>query len=363
MKVINTGGEFKLYSDRMEVHNKLPAGYYSVAFHQMNGFSLFERSDIEVSESKIYGIHLSKVEKVLNSFKTFQRNLGVILSGDKGIGKSLFTKLLCQVAVKNDYPVIIVDHFIPGISSYIESIAQEIVVVFDEFDKTFKNDRDDSNAQTAMLSLFDGMSSGKKMFVITCNGYSSLNEYLINRPGRFHYHFRFQYPSIDEIRTYLTDKLNKEYYGEIDKVIKFSTKIKLNYDCLRAIVFELNSGENFSSAISDLNITNTEKQVYTINLYMENGLVYNTRASIDMFDTDIETISMRDEKRRGMYIDFDLQSAVYDYKELCYKISKDDLAVRPEYEYEDEDGEQTIVYKPDYLTIEKVVEKTIHYVV
>ena len=40
-----------------------------------------------------------------------------------------------------------------------------------------------------MLSLFDGLDNGKKLFVITCNEVERLNAYLLNRPGRFHYHF------------------------------------------------------------------------------------------------------------------------------------------------------------------------------
>ena len=136
-----------------------------------------------------------------------------------------------------------------------ESIEQEVVVLFDEFDKTFdgiKVSENSASAQASMLSLFDGMSTGKKLFVITCNSLSGMNEYLLNRPGRFHYHFRFNYPTADEIREYLQDKLDKQYWEEIDKVISFSQKVDLNYDCLRAIAFELNMGDKFENAIQDL---------------------------------------------------------------------------------------------------------------
>ena len=57
-------------------------------------FSLLEAHDFEIPETKIYGQHLDKVKKVLNSMDKMNRNLGVILSGDKGIGKSLFFKCL-----------------------------------------------------------------------------------------------------------------------------------------------------------------------------------------------------------------------------------------------------------------------------
>ena len=74
----------------------------------MTGFFLKVRPDLVVKEP-VYGVHPEKAEKVLRSFKVFQRNLGVILSGDKGIGKSLFARLLSAKAVEAGYPVIIVD--------------------------------------------------------------------------------------------------------------------------------------------------------------------------------------------------------------------------------------------------------------
>ena len=80
---------------------------------------------------------------------------------------------------------------------------------------------------------------------------------MINRPGRFHFHFRFEYPTADEVRNYLTDKIDKKYFSEINKVVSFSRKIKLNYDCLSAIALELNEGEKFEETIKDLNIINT----------------------------------------------------------------------------------------------------------
>lgn len=106
----------------------------------MTGFYLEKYNEFDIKENKIYGNHLdkvNKVNKVIKSFELFDRNLGVILSGNKGIGKSLFAKLLAIKANEKGYPLIVVDSFIPGIASYLESIQQEVVVLFDEFDKTF----------------------------------------------------------------------------------------------------------------------------------------------------------------------------------------------------------------------------------
>ena len=62
-----------------------------------------------------------------------------------------------------------------------------MIILFDEFDKTFSGKHGGGNekAQTELLSLFDGIAMGKKLFVITCNHLTGLNDYLVNRPGVF----------------------------------------------------------------------------------------------------------------------------------------------------------------------------------
>ena len=279
MKAIQTGTIYRVYDDSMQTHNQLPAQAYLACFDSQSGPFLKKYSDLKISE-KVYGVHSEKVDKVLNSFKIFNRNLGVILSGDKGIGKSLFSKLLSIKAIESGYPLIIVNSYFPGIGEYLAEIDQEVVVLFDEFDKTFElsersrqdNDGEKRSPQTEMLTLFDGVAQGKKLFVVTCNDINALSKFIVNRPGRFHYHFRFEYPTAAEIEEYLIDSLDTDKAKEqIKNVIAFSQKTKLNYDCLRSIAFELNLGLTFKEAIQDLNILNLECEHYTLAMYMNNG--------------------------------------------------------------------------------------------
>lgn len=277
MKIINTGNTYRIFGNDLKTYEKLPPQNYVVCFSRDSGFYLEGFSDIESGEEKTYGIHQTKVEKVLRSFDIFERNLGVILSGDKGIGKSLFARMLAEEGLKLGYPLIIVNSYIPGIASYLSTIDQKAIVLFDEFDKTFSNSEcagEAGDPQTEMLSLFDGLAGGKKLFVITCNDIERLSDYLINRPGRFHYHFRFDYPTADEVTEYLTDKLNPEYHDQIPEVVAFSRRIDLNYDCLRSIAFEINTGMSFAEAISDLNILNYGDTTYhTISVEFSNGTI------------------------------------------------------------------------------------------
>lgn len=293
MKVISTGSKFDIYPDDLKSYDKLPADYYVVRFVEKQGFFLEKYSEFKITDTKVYGIHAQKADKVLDSFADFKRSLGVILSGDKGIGKSLFSRLLGMKAIDKDIPVIIVEGYKEGIGAFLDSIQQEIMVLFDEFDKTFSERDHGAEAQNSMLSLFDGVASGKKLFVITCNELRGLNDFLVNRPGRFHYHFRFDYPTEEDIRKYLRDTLRTEASAEVNKVVDFSKRVALNYDCLRAIAFEMNKGLEFSEAIKDLNIVNVEREKFQLLVTFKDGsTLINKRVSMDSFSKETEEFSL-----------------------------------------------------------------------
>lgn len=362
MKAIKNGITYDIYDDSLQTFDRLPAKTYTVYFSQQSGFHLKEHTDLEVNE-KVYGVHEEKAEKVLRSFAEFPRNLGVILSGDKGIGKSMFARLLCKNAVRQGSPVIIVDQSIPGIASYIESIEQECVVLFDEFDKVFASNtsKESGDRQTQFLSLFDGVANGKKLFIVTCNELRGLNSFLVNRPGRFHYHFRFEYPSPEEIREYMTDHLSPECRGEIEDVVAFSRRVNLNYDCLRAIAFELNRGYGFKDAIQDLNIVNTESSFYRVTLYFTDGTnVYNRSVSMDLFDTDTDPcVSLENKSGDDVgYAVISTGNAVYDPMTGSITVNAEDISFTT---YNDDDGRPYKDKKVSHMTIARVRPKSIRY--
>ena len=368
MKIVNTGNIYRIYDDNLKTYDELPAKTYLVCFNKMTGFYMEEQPDISVNE-KIYGIHEQKVEKIISSFKMFERNLGVILSGAKGIGKSVCAKMLAQRAVKEGYPVIVCDQYIPGIANYISSIQQEVMVIFDEFDKTFKCNGSDeegnqNDSQAEMLTLFDGLDQGKKLFIVTCNRLSNLNEFLVNRPGRFHYHLRFDYPTPEEIREYLEDKISKDKYDEIDKVISFAGRVDVNYDCLRAIAFELNLNLTFEDAIKDLNIVNTEgEDEYSATVVFKDGTkATSKRVYIDFYDVDDENKTIRfNMEGKYCYVEFDPSNSYYD-TDHCMTIIKGSDVVDVEWHDSrgnDFEGNTDI----SYIAFKRKVSKNIHYMI
>ena len=263
MNIVKTGTNYRIFDDSVSVSENLPNLTFKINFNPMAGFSLTSTDELEVKE-KVYGNLNTRVDKILNSFSHSERNLGVILSGTKGCGKSLTARL---IAARNLYPVLLVDCAYPGVGDFISSIDQEIVVIFDEFEKHFSNNGDD-NAQESLLSLFDGIDSGKKLFVITCNETHSLNEFFLNRPGRFHYLFNYHKLNDLDIKDYLVDNLND--ISIISNIVKYSKYVDFTYDILRAICFDLNLGYPLDETMNELNIT-VGRKTYTIILTFANG--------------------------------------------------------------------------------------------
>ena len=369
MQIVNTGHIYQIYDDGVKTFNQLPAQVYNVSFSKMTGFFLQKFDDIEITE-KVYGVATEKLDKVVKSFEIFERNLGVILSGEKGIGKSLFAKMLSEEMVSRGYPVLIVNQFIPGIADFLTSSQQEVVVLFDEFDKTFYSKDGDSmdDPQSSMLTLFDGLSQGKKMFIVTCNKLNHLNDYLVNRPGRFHYHFRFEYPTSEEITEYLRDKISEEYFNEIPKVVSFANKVSLNYDCLRAIAFELESGTPFEIAIRDLNILNIQKEQYIISAVFSDGSIYRDETMLDMFsDNDISRVIYVNPSRDFRFkITFNPLDAEFDYSKGKQIVRASDVDFEWEEWYVDSEDKEdfhklTEIKKFEYLTLTRKSDRILHY--
>ena len=314
MKILEIDNEtYRVFGDSLVIEEKLKPAVYTVVFVPMQGFFLKKHSPLIVEE-KLYGKHEQKINKLLKAYEHFERPMGVIFSGDKGIGKSIAARMLCQKSVEKGLPVILVEESFDGLAQFLNSIEQECVVLFDEFEKNFKKvyDRDGDekdNAQDSLLSLFDGTGNNvKRLYLITCNDTYQLSDFMVNRPGRFHYHIRWEYPTQKEITEYLKDKVKPEYHDQIEEVLKFTAYQELNYDCLRAIAFELNMGQKFIEALEDLNIKNDTNERYDLTVQFRNGeeaTSHNDR--IDLF-SDCREIYIENSMVSG-YLEFNPRKA------------------------------------------------------
>jgi len=298
MNIVQSGGRYMVFGESVKTYRELPVGSFDIGFDKMSGFYLKDRHDLTVTEEKVYGSSTAKVDKVMQSYKLMDRNFGVLLSGQKGIGKSLFVRMVADRAIKEHLPVIVVSFACAGLADYISSIEQDCVVIFDEFEKTFAK-QEDWNPQDEMLSLFDGIDGGHKLFIVTCNKLEDISQYMLNRPGRFHYHFTMSAPSQAEVREYLVDKIAPQYQGAIDDVVNLSGVVDMPYDFLRAIAFELNQGYDLKEAMGDLNITRVNSMKFDVKVYLTNGLCFEAWSErINLSDHELHWLRVKRFKDR-----------------------------------------------------------------
>lgn len=284
--IIQTGTSYRIFGESVTTHSELPVGTYRVTFSEISGHWLEKAPALHAGEETVYGSHERRLQRIINTYTRLEgsRSLGVLLSGDKGMGKSLMLRMLSHaVQDQLSLPVVLVDSNTPGIVTFLNTLGP-CLIVFDEFEKVFSFD-EDTDEQSQFLSLFDGTSTVSRLYAVSINDIEYVSDYMINRPGRFHYHIRFDYPGEDQIRQYLADKAPTLAADQVDKVVDFAAKVPLNYDHLRAIAFEMSlNGEDFHEVIGDLNIKNVHHQTFHVHAVFEDGITLEGTTRLDIFN-------------------------------------------------------------------------------
>lgn len=296
MQIVKAEGKYRVYGEMIEVYDKLEPDFYQFMFDD-NGPHLVRSSRPEII-GKVYGVEQEKINKCFNTYKDFNRSLGIMLVGNKGNGKTLFAKQMCLRMIDAGYPVINVTFYHPSLPAFMAQMSQECVFLFDEFEKMFEHDEQRGSAQNLMLSTFDGINMTKKMFIITCNDVSRLSEYIYNRPGRFHYSFTFTEPSYNDISEYLADNINQEKCVEkLDDITLFCYTNGLNYDCMRSIVFELNNGYSLIDTFDDLNIGYSDGKDGKCTLVFDNDEALQGTFGFEPFTEKVISCDVRTQKQ------------------------------------------------------------------
>lgn len=292
--IVASSGEFRLYGNSVQTFDTLPVATYVIAFDRMTGYSLHQTEPLAAPSETVYGSHAVRVSRIVTGYAAMDRSLGVILSGDKGMGKSLMIRMLAErMREECQLPTVLVRHSTPGLAAFLDELG-EVVVVFDEFEKVFSGDDNDDNAQNQFLSLFDGLSTTKRLYVLSVNELGRVSDYMINRPGRFHYHMRFTYPEAETVATYLRDQVPGVAEKQVAEIVDFSRKYDINFDHLRAIAFELNLGGVFADVVGDLNIkrTGNTSSRTEARVFWEDGSDTTLTGRIDLFnDDDVQGIT------------------------------------------------------------------------
>jgi len=228
------------------IHESIPTGIYRIRFDPEAKNLYLDQSEFPNPPPKIYGSVHKDTARYLKTFETQDTCMGIGLYGLKGTGKTTTLQVIAKTAMGLDYPVVIIDHAIPleMLANLFAKIKQNIVVMFDEFDKHYYNPEanERSSSQNGILNILDGScGGGKKLTVICANDYGRINEYLKGRPGRIRYSKFFESLKFPEVMEYFKDNYKQRITTkEMIQLSILVRNIQLTYDLLKAYITESN---------------------------------------------------------------------------------------------------------------------------
>lgn len=255
MSIISFGSNFMVLDGDAKVMKSLPKGTFHVTFSPMSGYGLEKlESEFVIPETQhVFGRRDSKVDMIEDSYKDSDRSVGVMLTGEKGIGKTLFSRMVATRMRKHNMPTIIVDGMsigdASGLANFLDTLPDDVVIMFDEYEKVFNEEK-----QNALLGLFDGTSVNKRMYIITANNTYKLNDYIKGRPGRFLFDIKFNFLNDKDVEEYLNYYIPDISESELGFAKKLASIYDLNYDMLNALVRMHKIGYSFLESIETLNL-------------------------------------------------------------------------------------------------------------
>jgi hypothetical protein len=272
-KVWNAEGKKLYLAYPSQEFEKLENAIYTVGLDDYGRFYLVKNSDGFTFNYKLYGLESELIARIIKTYEATNSNLGVLLNGLKGTGKTVSSKV---IATQLNQPIILVDSHIKGIHTFLNSISQNITIFIDEYEKIFGD-------SSAMLTIMDGAlnSEFRRVFLLTTNElYVEKN--LIQRPGRIRYLKKFEDLKPAVVEEIVDDVLIHTQFKK--ECINFISNLEtITVDIVKAIINEVNIHEEGPSAFESIFNVKKLKGRYNISMKDEDGQLVELANSVSVY--------------------------------------------------------------------------------
>lgn len=258
-----SGSSYRL-SEISHQQKDLPVGVYRLEYNEPFGFFQLDHVQDKFSfPYKIYGVETEFIQRVKKSWDNTTGNMGVLLNGLKGTGKTVTAELICN---EMNLPVILVQKHYGGLVTFLNSIQQDIIVFIDEFEKVY-NKYDNS-----LLSVMDGAfrTDARKMFLLTTNELS-IEKNMLQRPSRIRYIKSYTDLTLDVIMEVVDDKLIHKDLRDV--TIKMISELPIiTMDLVKSVIEEVNIHQEDPALFKSIfNVQGDQSDMYNVYTIAEDG--------------------------------------------------------------------------------------------
>jgi len=242
-KWVQIGSDYHVREVGNELES-LPVAIYALERNPMTGQLYLTKMEDKFSlPSKIYGVERSFIDRVKKTYSNTDGNLGVLMSGVKGTGKSITAKQICN---ELGLPVVVIKERFTSTPDFINALQDNAVVFFDEYEKMY------DGSDHSILTVMDGVltTEYRKVFLLTTNS-TYVNENMLQRPGRIRYHKKFEDMNAAAIVEVVDDLLVKKERRE--EIISFISNLEMiTIDIVTSVVIEVNIHDESPSIFKDV---------------------------------------------------------------------------------------------------------------